>query len=75
MADPRQLDILSDNRTIASPVQCDLRNEVVANLRDSINAAWNGWEQASKFEDDGMQTYYMKYIKTLMDCLEKVKKI
>ena len=53
----------------------DLRTTTIANCLDGINAAWNGWEQACKFEDEGLQTYYMKYITLLNSTLEKARKI
>lgn len=61
--------------SMVTPVTDDLRSTMVANLMDGLHAAWNGWEQACKFEDEGMQTYYMKYVITLQGCLEKIKKI
>ena len=57
------------------PLSDDLRAVTIGNLMDGINAAWNGWEQACKFEDEGLQTYYMKYINLLSNTLEKVRKI
>ena len=59
----------------ASPVSCDLRATMLATLMDGIHAAWNGWEQACKFEDEGLQLYYMNYVITLEGCLRKIKKI
>jgi len=52
----------------------DLRSTVIANMMDSINAAWNGWEASCKFEDEAMQDYYMKYINVLSDTIKKVRK-
>lgn len=52
----------------------DLRATIIANLMDGINAAWNGWECACRFQDEGMQSYYMKYINVLSNTLEKVRK-
>jgi len=57
-----------------SPVECDLRTAMIANLQDGIQAGWNGWEQACKFQDDGLQAYYMKWVTELHKTLEKIKK-
>lgn len=57
-----------------SPFTCDLRATTIANLTDAINAGWNGWEQACKMEDEGLQNYYMKYVLVLHDTLKKVRK-
>jgi len=63
-------------RPIATtPVVDDLRATLLGNLMDGIHAAWNGWEQACKFEDEGMQSYYMKYVITLQHTMDKIKKI
>jgi len=80
MADPRQVAALSTDMAILSrrddsPFTDDLKSVVTGNLIDGINAAWNGWETACKMEDEGMQTYYMKYVITLHATLEKVRKI
>lgn len=61
-------------RTTESPFTCDLRTTVIANLNDAIQAGWNGWEQACKMEDEGLQNYYMKYVLTLHDTMKKVRK-
>lgn len=45
-----------------------------ATLIDDINAAWNGWDSACKFEDVVKQDYYMKYIVILQDSLAKIRK-
>lgn len=52
----------------------DLKTVTIGNLMDGINAAWNGWEAACKFEDEDMQDYYMKYINLLSDVVRKVRK-
>lgn len=53
---------------------CDLKSNVINNLRDNIHAAWNGWDAADKFEDVEKQDYYMKYIRSLSELLAKVRK-
>lgn len=74
MATPSQALGLSSTRAQTDALTCDLRTTVIANLMDAINAAWNGWESACKFDDEDMQDYYMKYINTLSDTLKKVRK-
>jgi len=73
MATPEQTNAIT--RSVNHIVTDDLRNTTIANLMDSINAAWNGWEAACKFEDEGMQDYYMKYVNVLSDSLKKIRNI
>jgi len=61
-------------RRPTSNLSDDLNTTIIANLVDGIYAAWNGWDQAAKFQDEGLMAYYMKYIHVLNTTLEKVKK-
>lgn len=91
MADPRQVEDATytyDGEDFPRPTTAtitrvnsdnpfidDLKPVLIGNLMDAINAAWNGWEAACKCEDEGLQTYYMKFVVTCHATLEKVKKI
>lgn len=54
-------------------VTCSIKSNLLAALDDSIRAAWNGWEKACMFQDEGMQGYYMKIIHATSDMMKKVK--
>jgi len=78
---PMMIDVATN--TSSTPVQTrrsnafmhdELRTNTISNLLDGINAAWNGWELACKYEDEAMQIYYMKYVSSLNGVLEKVRK-
>lgn len=57
-----------------NPFTDDLRHTIIANIKDMINQSFAGWEQACRFEDEGMQNYYMNFIRILTTTLEKVKR-
>lgn len=61
-------------RSDSNVITCDLYVNCCSTLIDDINAAWNGWEQACKFQDEDKQAYYMKYIVILQETLNKIRK-
>lgn len=84
MATPQQVQTLADlcSNTNAPILRSDnaavidgLSANCAATLIDNINAAWNGWEQACRYEDEDMQAYYMKYVFALNKCLGEIRKI
>lgn len=55
----------------------NLVTNMLSTLHDSTCAAWNGWEQACKFESPEQQDYYMKLVSIIQKFktdLQKIKK-
>jgi len=91
MADPRQIQDLTyeyngeefprpttgaiTRNDSDNPFVDDLKPVLLGNLMDALNAAWNGWEQACKSEDEGLMAYYMNFVILCQATREKVKKI
>lgn len=80
MAAPQPIDNYENDNTMdtlrndSDIIADNLFSNCCATLIDDINAAWNGWESACKFQDDNKASYYMKYIVILQDALEKIRK-
>lgn len=76
MAAPHPTDLIQNDslRNDSDVISDTLFSNCCATLIDDINAAWNGWESACKFQDELKQDYYMKYIVILQDALQKIRK-
>jgi len=53
----------------------DIKNNLLDCASDSMFACWNGWESASKFEDQDGQDYYMKLIVAIQAFQSKIRHI
>lgn len=56
-------------------IRDDIKNNLLGSLSDTLHAAWNGWEQACKFDCEEGQDYYMKIVRLCDDTMKKVKKL
>lgn len=61
----------SDNELVSDNIigDCNIA------MFDNINAAWNGWETACKFQDEDLAAYYMKIIVIMNDGLQKLRRV